>query len=180
MASLVAKFAVPAALAVGAAGGYTVAPADPAPAVAPVGNCGEAYDRPKHFGSVPTPSARQAAIKAATNEAGEVVDFYTGGPVDPKRIDVDHVVSLKDTWPVTCAWTRTERRSMANAAILLVPTDLAINRGKGELGPAEWSPANQDRACAYGSRYVEIVALYDLPITGDEVAAILSACGVTQ
>jgi hypothetical protein len=178
MVALAAKIAGPVVLAAGLAGGALVVSSDQ-PATAPVGDCGEAYNRSKHFGSVPTPSARRAAIKAATNEQGEIIDYYTGLPVDPKRIDVDHVVSLKDTWPVSCAWTRQERRSMANAQIMLVPTDLSINRSKGELGPAEWSPANRDRACAYGARYVDITALYDLPLTGDEAKAILMACGVT-
>jgi hypothetical protein len=124
---------------------------------------------------VPTPSARRAAIKAATNEQGEVIDYYTG-LVLTGTPDIDHVLAIKDSWEVTCAMTRQERRSMANDPLNLVPTSPSLNRSKGELGPGEWSPVNRDRACLYGVLYQRVAAKYKLPVTEDEAAAVQSAC----
>jgi hypothetical protein len=140
------------------------------------GDCGKPYNRQAFFGSVPTPSARKAAITAATVD-GVATDFYTGLPLDPKRIDIDHVVPLAETWPVTCAWTRAERRSMGNDGLNLRPTDLSINRSKSDLTPSEWSPVDRARSCVYGTLYLRVVAKWKLPVTEDDAAAVQSACG---
>lgn len=182
MASLLAKVGAPAAaLVVGLGGGYTVAP-DTAPtvAVAPAGDCAQPYDRAKFFGTVPTKSAREASIKAATNEAGEVIDFYTGLPLDPTRIDADHIYALATSWPVTCAWSRAERRSLGVDQLNLRPTELSINRSKSDQTPSQWSPANRDFACRYVLLYLRVAAKWKLPVVETDIEAAESACGVTQ
>lgn len=171
MASTLAKVVLPLVAAGSLAGGAVALNAGSDP----TGDCALPYDRQAQFGSVPTPAARKAAIAAATVD-GVVYDYYTGLPLTGVTPDIDHVFPLKDTWPVTCAMTRVERRSLANDGLNLVPTTPSLNRGKGELGPAEWSPADRGHACRYGTLYERVAAKYDLPVSEEAAAAVQSAC----
>lgn len=154
----------------------TVAATTTTVAGAPVGDCAQPYDRAKYFGTVPTKSARDASIKAATNEQGEVIDFYTGLPLDPTRIDIDHILPLAVTWPTTCSWTRAQRRSLAVDQLNLRPTELSINRSKSDQTPSEWSPADRTYACRYVLLYLRVAAKWGLPVAETDIGAAESAC----
>jgi hypothetical protein len=111
--------------------------------------CGE-YSRAA-FGNSPTQAARKLSIKLASN-----IDFYTGKSLGIVSPDIDHTLSLKQSWSVTC------RIKFANDQINLRPTTASLNRSKGSLGPGDWSPATKKHACAYHQVVRDVVRKYGL------------------
>jgi hypothetical protein len=152
----------------------TVAPVGLLPAT-PDGAC-PAYNRLDDFGSVPSRKARLAAITAAKDGAGQIIDYYTGAPVVGTP-DVDHVVPLAVAWQSMCHRSAADRTAFGNYAAGLVPTSASINRGKSDQTPATWSPADRTRSCAYGTLYESVAKTWDIPVSDADDAAVKLACG---
>lgn len=109
-------------------------------------------------------------------------DPYTGALIDsPKRLDVDHVVPL--AWAHAHGGARWEReRKIAFANDLgyrfhLRAVDLRENRGKGNAGPALWSPPDPAAACQYGQAWAVILITWDLDVDAGTRAAIRRLVG---
>jgi len=89
-------------------------------------------------------------------------DWYTGQVYrgDPSGLDIDHVVSLRDSHQAGgWAWNPARRRAFANELGYrshLVVTKAEVNRAKGEQGPDRWRPPDRRRWCDYSVSYAAI------------------------
>lgn len=94
---------------------------------------------------------------------------------DPTRIDIDHVVALKEAWDSGAhAWTPARRRAFANDLtdpISLAAVSSISNREKSDKDPAGWMPVPAAR-CGYLSAWVGIKLRWSLSVDKNELAAI--------
>jgi len=111
--------------------------------------------------------------------AGTLSDPYTGHRIQFRKADagavqIDHVYPLARAWDMGAStWTPARRADYANdESLVLIAVDGPANQAKGDSGPAEWMPSNRAFACAYDTRYVQIAAKYQLPVTAAEKSAI--------
>lgn len=98
--------------------------------------------------------------------AGNWLSAYDGVVVnDPSRLEIDHVVSLKEAWDSGAwAWTSDRRAAYANDlsdARTLRAVSVASNRAKGEKDPSNWLPVLEDQ-CRYLGDWVAIKARWGM------------------
>lgn len=99
------------------------------------------------------------------------------------RLDVDHMVPLKEAWDSGAwAWSSTARSAYANDLDdprALVAVSASSNRSKSDRDPAEWLPA-LDR-CGYAQGWVAVKWRWGLAVDDAEHAALAAllagACG---
>ena len=119
--------------------------------------------------------------------AGEFADPYTGdriaferGVDTSQRVQIDHVVALKDAWRTGAQDLPQERRiALANDPINLRAADGSANGQKGDRNAASWLPSNTSFRCEYVARQVSTKAAYDLwvvPAEKDAMERVLAAC----
>ena len=109
--------------------------------------------------------------------AGLWFGFYTGRTfTDPRDLDIDHLVPLKEAYQSGgWAWTRERRRAYANDLDNpghLIAVDRRANRRKGARDPAEWLPSNEAFLCAYVLAWVADKRAWRLSMDQAEAAAI--------
>jgi outer membrane biosynthesis protein TonB len=118
---------------------------------------------------------------------GTLADPYTGktiqfvrGNATSLRVQIDHVVSLLDSWQSGAQQlTQAQRVSLANDPLNLYAVDGSANAQKGAGNAATWLPSNKSFRCAYVARQVSVKATYGLWVTEPERAAIervLASC----
>lgn len=118
--------------------------------------------------------------------AGDWLSLYDGRTwTDPTRLDVDHVVALKEAWQSGAAgWTVQQRQAFANELAtadeahtgqLQAVTD-TVNSGKSDKDPAEWLPRGEDQ-CRYATEWVRIKQRWHLTADPAEVAALRKTLG---
>jgi hypothetical protein len=102
---------------------------------------------------------------------------YTGALFhDPRELDIDHVVPLKNAWESgASAWTDERWRRYANS--LENPEDLvavaaSANRAKGARGPDQWLPSLAESRCTYVRAWTAIKARWELSAGANEASAI--------
>ncbi len=98
--------------------------------------------------------------------AGDWLSLYDGLVInDPSRLEIDHVVSLKEAWDSGAwAWTSDMRSAYANDlsdARTLRAVSVASNRAKGEKDPSNWLPVPEDQ-CRYLGDWVAIKARWGM------------------
>ncbi len=115
---------------------------------------------------------------------GSWISSYDGLVTDlAARLDVDHMVPLKEAWDSgAAAWSSTTRAAYANDLDdprALVAVSASSNRSKSDSDPAEWLPA-LDR-CGYAQAWVAVKWRWSLSVDDAEygvLAALLTgACG---
>ncbi|GJJ14294.1 hypothetical protein Clacol_008558 [Clathrus columnatus] len=89
----------------------------------------------------------------------------------------DHIVPLKEAWISGAnAWDAEKRREFAND--IFKPELLAVsresNRAKGDKGPAEWLPLNEDFQCDYVMAWFDVKTSYELTFDAAEKEALLN------
>ncbi len=106
-------------------------------------------------------------------------DPYSGKThTDPRRLDVDHVVPLREAYKSGGqAWTRERRRDFANSLDGLVATASNLNRQKGARRPDEWKPPNPRTWCRYARLWLGVKHRWGLSVANAEMAAILDMLG---
>lgn len=116
--------------------------------------------------------------------AGLWYGLFTGKTfTDPKKLDVDHVVPLKEA-EVSGAnfWSIEKKHRYANDLSNpghLLAVSAGANRSKGSRDVAKWLPSNVSFHCAYVKMWVEIKKRWGLFMDRDErtaVEAILILC----
>lgn len=102
---------------------------------------------------------------------------YTGTVItDPSKVDVDHMVALKDAhesggW----GWPKDQRQGFANdldGPVHLRATSQFGNRSKGAKGPDEWLPPLESYRCQYIMDWVGVKEGYELGMGEGEYAVI--------
>ncbi len=90
---------------------------------------------------------------------------------DPTQLDVDHLVSLKETWD-SGAWAWTPERRIAYANDLtdgrtLVAVSSTSNRSKGDRDPSNWLP-DDDSVCQYVADWIAVKARWSMSMDESE------------
>lgn len=105
--------------------------------------------------------------------AGDWLSPYDGARwSDPSRIDIDHVVALKETWDSGAwAWSEASRTAYANDTTdprtLRAVTD-DVNQQKGDKDPSNWLPPLKSNWCPYLADWVAIKARWNLSMDQSE------------
>jgi hypothetical protein len=111
--------------------------------------------------------------------AGRWTDPYTGELfTDPKDLDIDHMVPLKNAHQTGgWLWTLVRRKKFANDLNHpehLIAVKASANRSKGFRGPDKWLPTNEAFHCEYVNYWEAIKNRWNLTITEAEAAAIFA------
>lgn len=120
--------------------------------------------------------------------SGRLADPYTGNIINFRRgtetsaaVQIDHVVSLSDSWQKGAQnLDFSERVVLANDPLNLLAVDGLTNREKGDSDVASWLPPNKDFRCRYVARQIAVKRKYDLWVTDAEALTmrrILNGCG---
>jgi hypothetical protein len=119
--------------------------------------------------------------------AGDWYSPYDGASwSDRGRVDIDHVVALKEAWDSGAhAWS-TERRTqyandLSDRRTLIAVTD-SVNQSKSDKDPAQWMPPLASYHCTYLTSWVAVKARWGLSMDSSErnaVAAGLAKCPTT-
>ncbi|MFW0119143.1 GmrSD restriction endonuclease domain-containing protein [Rothia sp. P5764] len=131
-------------------------------------------------------------VKPGTNGckvlSGVLKDPYTGktinftqGKDSSNTVQIDHVVSLSDSWQTGAKdWDSVKREKFANDPANLLAVDGPANEQKGDSDAASWLPANKDYRCTYISKQIDIKAKYGLWVKQaekDAMIQVLEKCG---
>lgn len=95
--------------------------------------------------------------------------------IDPRSVDIDHVVPLANAWRSGAAsWDDDRRGSFANDLTRpqLVAVSASANRAKGDQDPAQWKPPEQGFWCEYSQDWVAVKHHWQLTVTAAEKAAL--------
>ena len=111
-----------------------------------------------------------------TVRSGSWISSYDGKVLtDPRGIDIDHVVALKEAWDSGAhAWSADRRRAFANDLThpdSLVAVSAGSNRSKSDKDPAQWLPQRSDQ-CRYALAWVGVKLRWGLSADTKEVAAL--------
>lgn len=128
---------------------------------------------PGDDGSCPTPR-------------GQITDVYTGEPLSPDDVEIDHVVPLSAAWDHGAwAWIRAERVSFANDLDLnLLAVAGAANQDKSDGSLGEWLPPTaeagspSEAGCAYAARYLAVCLRYGLTVSDGDADTARRVCGM--
>lgn len=114
---------------------------------------------------------------ACSVAGGKWVDPYTGQEMtDPSKIDIDHMIPL--SWAAKHGgqgWDAQRKQDYANSLGFvnhLVAASPEANRTKGDKGPSEWKPSNQDYWCSYATSWTTILAQWGLSVGSADKAAL--------
>jgi hypothetical protein len=109
--------------------------------------------------------------------AGEWLSPYDGVAfIDLVRVEVDHVVALKEAWDSGAwAWSGEQRIAFANDVTdsrTLRVVSASSNRAKGDADPSNWLPPQQSDWCRYLGDWVAIKARWQLAMDQSEAGRI--------
>lgn len=116
--------------------------------------------------------------------AGLWYDLFTGETfTNPKELDVDHIVPLKEAEISGAAgWTSVRKRLYANDLSNpghLMAVKASANRSKGSRDLAHWLPRNKSFHCAYVKMWMTIKARWGLSMDDaerDVAIMVLATC----
>lgn len=118
---------------------------------------------------------------------GQLDDPFSGRTIAFRRgqststaVQVDHAVSLSDSWQKGAQqWPARKRLAFANDPLNLLVVDGSLNAQKGDGDAATWLPPNKAFRCAYVARQVAVKAKYRIWITRaerDAIVRVLTSC----
>jgi hypothetical protein len=118
---------------------------------------------------------------------GTLLDPYTGKTIAFERgngtstaVQIDHVVSLSDSWQKGAfQWAPDKRVRFANDPLNLLAVDGHANQQKSDADAATWLPPNKPFRCQFVARQVAVKAKYNVWVTQaehDAIARVLQAC----
>lgn len=110
-------------------------------------------------------------------DAGPVPDPYTGAPLLPHDVEIDHILPVSAAWDLGAhRWDAATRVRFYNDPANLIAVSSAANQAKGDKLPSEWMPPSRRARCAYGRRLVDVARQYALPLPTADVRAVRRAC----
>jgi len=111
---------------------------------------------------------------------GEWYDPYTDVIfTDPRRLDVDHLIPLKNAhFSGAASWSKEKKRAYANHLdyyLHLIPVSASENRKKGARGPEGYMPPNEYFHCRYVEAWSAVKLAWGLSSTPSEREAVSGA-----
>ena len=104
-------------------------------------------------------------------------DPYTGTPLDPSEVEIDHIIPLRAAWDSGAhAWPEDKRIAFANDPLNLVVTSRTANQAKSDSLPSEWVPPKKNARCDYARRIALIARTYSLALPKPDVRAMRRQC----
>ncbi|WP_326615372.1 HNH endonuclease family protein (plasmid) [Streptomyces scopuliridis] len=108
---------------------------------------------------------------------GEWLSYYDEQTVtDPKKLDIDHMVPLAESWDSGASeWTAERREAYANdlgAERSLVAVTAKTNRSKADKDPQDWMPPAESARCTYLVDWTATKLRWSLSADTAEVAAL--------
>lgn len=105
---------------------------------------------------------------------------FTRGQDTSSAVQIDHVVSLSNSWQTGAQQlSERERTELANDPLNLLAVDGPTNAQKGDGDAATWLPSNKAYRCDYVARQIAVKAGYELWVTAaekDAMGRVLSTC----
>lgn len=140
------------------------------------------------FAVLVSESIVKTKISGCTVISGEWKSVYDGQTVtDPKKLDIDHMVPLKEAWESGASkWDAAKREAYANDldfAPGLVAVTAASNRSKSDRDPAGYLPTDTSNRCAYVANWIAVKTKWNLSIDSAEKTAIrnqLNSCATGE
>ncbi|WP_269965394.1 HNH endonuclease family protein [Corynebacterium meitnerae] len=106
-----------------------------------------------------------------------ITDPYTGDPLPPEDVELDHVFPLRAAWDMGAhSWSDEKRRTFANDPANLIVTSSAANQSKSDKLPSQWLPSSRSYRCDYSRRLATVANAYGLPVTRADKAAMRRSC----
>ena len=108
-------------------------------------------------------------------------DILTGATLSLDTVDVQPFIPGGHAWQVGASrWDLNQKAIYLNSPDSLVPVEPGTYAGRGNSGPDEWRPADQDRWCNYAIRWVQVKSTYGLDVTDEgereALAEMLDTC----
>jgi len=99
---------------------------------------------------------------------------------DPTKLDIDHVVALKEAWDSGAwSWSTAKRRQFANDLTdprSLIAVSAVSNREKSDKDPTAWLPRSAYR-CTYLEAWVSVKLRWGLAVDKPELSALRTLSG---
>lgn len=103
---------------------------------------------------------------------------YTGEPITPSDVQLDHVLPLAAAWDLGAyRWDERTRVAFANDPRNLIVVAGWANQEKSDQLPSEWMPPARRQRCAYAHRLAEVARVYELALPRADLRAMRRACG---
>ena len=97
---------------------------------------------------------------------------------DSSKLDIDHMVPLKEAWDSGAnAWSADRRQAFANDLDLpeaLIAVSASSNRSKSARDPAEWLPTASGYVCQYVKDWMSVKTKWQLSVDQREFEALRS------
>jgi hypothetical protein len=97
---------------------------------------------------------------------------------DSSKLDMDHMVPLKEAWDSGAnTWSAERRQAFANDIDLpeaLIAVSASSNRSKSARDPAEWLPTNTSYRCQYVEDWMAVKVKWELSVDPKEFEALRS------
>jgi len=97
---------------------------------------------------------------------------------DSSKLDMDHMVPLKEAWDSGAnTWSASRRQAFANDIDLpeaLIAVSASSNRSKSARDPAEWLPTNTSYRCQYVEDWMAVKVKWELSVDAKEFEALRS------
>lgn len=120
-------------------------------------------------------------IPYAAWDAAPIRDPYTGQPISPADVELDHLYPLAAAWDMGAyAWPHEKRLAFANDPANLIVTSSAANQAKSDMLPSEWLPPERRARCAYARQLADVAKHYALPLPAPDQRAMRRACAGFQ
>jgi hypothetical protein len=95
---------------------------------------------------------------------------------DSSKLDMDHMVPLKEAWDSGAnTWSASRRQAFANDIDLpeaLIAVSASSNRSKSARDPAEWLPTNTSYRCQYVEDWMTVKVKWELSVDAKEFEAL--------
>ncbi|PTB44491.1 uncharacterized protein TrAFT101_003042 [Trichoderma asperellum] len=150
---------------------------------------GSDYDRtlfPHWINIAGTCDAREYVLKrdgdgvvvnsACVPLSGDWVSPYDNAKfTNASKLDIDHMVPLKNAWiSGASSWTTQRRQDFANDVTRpqLWAVSASSNRSKGDKSPDKWKPPLSSFYCTYAKSWIDVKSAYALTISSAEKTAL--------
>lgn len=125
----------------------------------------------------PSCTTRYSAWSTTPGGKDVIDDPYTGKPLAPGDVEVDHLYPVSAAWDMGAStWPEEKRLAFYNDPDNLVAVSSEVNQDKKDKLPAEWMPPKRSSRCAYSRQLAAVANKYELPLSRADKAVMNRSC----